>query len=66
MNRTNIVKIMKILLLIIALSLIVGIIFYLAPVIKEMSTKEGQLVFKEKIDSLGIYGILLLLGLQLA
>lgn len=66
MNRTNVVKIMKILLLVIAVALIVGIIIYLTPVIKEISTKEGQVAFKEKIDSLGLYGVLLLLGLQLA
>jgi len=66
MNRTNVVKIMKILLLVIAVALIVGIIIYLAPVIKEISTKEGQVAFKEKIDSLGLYGVLLLLGLQFA
>ena len=66
MKKTNLLKIMKILILIISIALIVGIIVYLAPLISEISTKEGQIAFKEKIDSLGFYGILLLLGLQLA
>ena len=37
----------------------------LAPFIKELSTTEGQIAFKEKIDSMGISGIFLLFGLQI-
>ena len=33
---------------------------------KDISTKEGQIAFKEKIESLGILGVLMLFGLELA
>lgn len=36
----------------------------LAPFMKDLSTTEGQVAFKEKIDSMGFGGLLLLLGLQ--
>ena len=41
-------------------------IIYLAPIMKDISTKEGQLVFKEKINNLGILGFLILFGLEVA
>jgi len=41
-------------------------IIYLLPVMKDISTKEGQIAFKEKIDSLGLVGLLILLLLQIA
>lgn len=37
----------------------------LAPFMKDLSTTEGQVAFKERIDSMGFGGLLLLLGLQL-
>ena len=60
------IKIFKIILTILVLALIVGIIVYLFPVVKDLSSLEGQIAFKEKIDSMGIYGILSLFGLQVA
>lgn len=66
MNKSNKIKILKVIIFIIAISLIVGIIIYLAPLIKDLTTSEGRINFKEEIDSLGIYGILVLTGLQLA
>jgi len=33
---------------------------------KDISTKEGQIEFKEKIDNLGILGMLILFGLEVA
>ena len=41
-------------------------IIYLAPIMKDISTKEGQLAFKEKINNLGILGFLILFGLEVA
>ncbi len=41
-------------------------IIYLAPIMKDISTKEGQLAFKEKINNLGILGFLILFGLEIA
>ena len=45
---------------------IIGLIVYLFPVIRNLSTHEGQVAFKEKIDDSGIWGFLILLGLQFA
>jgi uncharacterized membrane protein YdjX (TVP38/TMEM64 family) len=40
-------------------------IWKLAPFIKDITTTEGQIAFKEKIDSMGFGGILLLFGIQI-
>ena len=48
------------------LSLFVGITIYLFPVMKNLSTTEGQVDFKEKVDNSGIWGLLSLFGLQVA
>ena len=56
----------KIILLIFVVVACIGLIAYLFPVMKGLSTHEGQLAFKERIDNSGIYGFLLLLGLQFA
>lgn len=66
MEKLNKIKILKIIILIVAIALIVGTIIYLTPLIKELTTSEGRINFKEKIDSLGIYGILVLVALQLS
>ena len=66
MNRKNKVKIFKIFLTIIVLSLVLGIIIYLFPVMKNLSTIEGQVAFKEKVENSGILGMLSLFGLQVA
>lgn len=46
--------------------ILIGICIYLFPLIKDISTTEGQIKFKEEVDQLGIWGILLLFGLQVA
>ena len=51
---------------IVAILLIIGIIIYLFPVMKDLSTHEGQLAFKARIEQSGILGFLILLGLQIA
>lgn len=66
MSRKNKVKIFKIFLTIIVLSLFLGIIIYLFPIMKDLSTLEGQIAFKEKVDNSGILGMLSLFGLQVA
>lgn len=66
MKKINKVKIFKIILFIIAVIMIIGTVSYLIPLMKDISTIDGQIRFKEKIDSLGIYGIMLLAALQLA
>ena len=60
------IKIFKVTMTILEISIIVGIIMYMFPVMKELSTKEGQIAFKEKVSSSGILGLLMLLVLQIA
>lgn len=66
MSRKEKVKVFKIILMILVIVLFVGLAIYLVPVIKELSTLEGQIAFKEKVASMGWIGLLLLFGLQLA
>ena len=56
----------KIILTIIVLTIFIGIIIYLFPVMKNLSSKEGQIAFKEKVENSGIWGLLSLFGLQVA
>ena len=56
----------KIILLIFVVITIAGLIAYLYPVMKNLSTHEGQIAFKQKIDDSGVFGFLTLLGLQFA
>lgn len=56
----------KIILLIFVVIAFVGLTAYLFPVMKNLSTHEGQIAFKQKIDDSGVFGFLTLLGLQFA
>ncbi len=66
MEQTKKHKIIKILILILVVAVFVGLIIYLIPLMKDISTIEGQIAFKEKIEDLGIKGIFVLFFLQLA
>lgn len=66
MSRKNRVKIFKIILTILVLAIFIGITMYLFPVMKNLSTTEGQIAFKEKVDNSGFLGLLSLFGLQVA
>ena len=66
MKNKNRIKLMKIILLIFIVISFSGILVYLFPVMKNLTTHEGQLDFKEKVQNSGIYGFLTLLGLQFA
>ena len=46
--------------------LFIGIILYLFPVIKDLSTVEGQVAFKQRVNESGFLGMLMLFGLQVA
>ena len=46
--------------------MMVGAIIYLFPLFKNISTPEGQLEFKQKIQESGFIGFLMLFGLQFA
>ncbi len=66
MSRKAKVKIFKIILLVIVIAIIIGTIIYLMPLFKNISTVEGQLAFKQKIQESGFIGFLMLFGLQFA
>ena len=53
-------------LLIIVLILLIGLTVYLFPVIKNLSTPNGQLEFKNQVTNMGFMGYLALFGLQFA
>ena len=59
-------KILKITILIIAIIICATITVYLFPVMKGLATSEGQVAFKQRVDNSGVYGILALIGLQIA
>lgn len=66
MRRKNKIKIFKIILTLLVLAIFIGITIYLVPVMRNLSTTEGQIAFKEKVDNSGFLGLLSLFGLQLA
>jgi len=63
MKKKN--KLFKTIISILVVTIVIGVIVYLFPMLKKLSTQEGQMAFKSIIDKLGIWGILLLLGIQL-
>lgn len=66
MSRKNKIRIFRIILAIIAVTIVIGVIAYLIPVMKNLSTVEGQMAFKEKVNESGFIGLAMLFGLQLA
>ena len=60
------ISFVKIILLIFAILAFGGLIAYLFPVMKNLSTPEGQIAFKQRIDESGILGFLTMLLLQFA
>lgn len=66
MSTRNKIKIFKIILAILVIGLIIGMIAYLFPVMKDLSTVDGRIHFKEKVENTGIWGMLSLFGLQVA
>lgn len=64
MNQKKHIKIVRITVTIFIVIVLAIFLWKLAPFIKNLSTTEGQIAFKEKIDSLGFSGLALLFGLQ--
>ena len=60
------VKTFKYILMIIVIVLLIGLVVYLFPVMKNLSTPEGQLEFKNQVNDMGALGFLALFGLQFA
>ena len=65
MNKKKL-KIFKLIILILVIMLLIGITAYLVPTMKDISTAEGRLKFKNTVKDTGIIGMLTLFGLQFA
>ena len=59
-------RILKLVMFVVALVICIGATIYLFPVMKNLSTVEGQTAFKQRVDNSGIWGLLSLFGLQVA
>lgn len=59
-------KILKIFLGILVIAIIVGALAYFIPIMKNLSTPEGKVEFKNEIQRTGFLGMLSLFGLQVA
>lgn len=57
-------KILRIVILIITILLLIGLTIYLFPIIGKLFDEQEREIFKEEIQSTGIKGMLMLLGLQ--
>ena len=66
MENKNRIVFVKLILVIFVVITFIGLIAYLFPVMKNLSTHEGQIAFKQKIDESGMFGFLTLLVLQFA
>ena len=65
MSNKKKIKIFKIILLIIAICLIVGMIMYMFPIINQLLTENGKKEYKEKVKKAGMGGIFMIFGLEL-
>ncbi len=66
MKKSKKIIFFKIVLMGMVIVLFIGIILYLFPVIKDLSTEEGQVAFKQRVNESGFLGMLMLFGLQVA
>ena len=65
MKNQKKIKIIKIILTILVLVLLAIFFFKIAPFMMDLSTTDGQIAFKNKINSMGFLGVVLLFGLQI-
>ena len=65
-SKNKKLKIVKFIMFIIVIIAMIGMTVYLFPVMKNLSTYEGQIAFKKKVNNSGVWGFLALLGLQFA
>jgi uncharacterized membrane protein YdjX (TVP38/TMEM64 family) len=66
MSTKKKVTIFKVVLTVLVVAIIIGVLAYLFPLMKNLSTMEGQVAFKEKVNSSGFLGLLSLFGLEVA
>ena len=62
----NKIKILKLVMFIIALAICIGATIYLFPVMRNLSTVEGQVAFTQKVENSGVLGLLSLFALEVA
>lgn len=60
------IKLIKLIITSLVLLVFIGLCIYLFPVMKDLSSLEGQRAFEEKVESSGMIGLLTLFGLQVA
>ena len=66
MDKKKKLIIFKTVIFVIVVIILTAITIYLFPVMKNLSTKQGQIEFKEKVTNSGIYGLLLLFIIQVS
>ena len=66
MKKSKKIIFFKMVLMGMVIVLFIGIILYLFPVIRDLSTVEGQVAFKQRVNESGFLGMLMLFGLQVA
>ena len=59
-------KAVNIILVTVAILIFIIAMVYIAPIMKDISTTEGQIAFKEKIEAAGFLGMLMLFALEVA
>lgn len=62
----NKIKVFKLIIFVITIIIAIYATIYLFPIIKNIATPEGRMMFKEKIDNSGFAGALMLFGLEIA
>lgn len=63
-DKKDTIKLTRILIAVLIVVILAAFLWSLLPFMKDLSTKEGQVAFKEKINSMGFMGMILLFGLQ--
>ena len=59
-------KILKLVMFVVALVICIGATIYLFPVMRNLSTVEGQVAFKQKVENSGVLGLISLFALEVA
>lgn len=66
MEKNKKAKWIKGILFLFVIAIAIAMIVYLAPIMQEVSTTEGQQAFKQKVEDSGFFGMLMLFGIQFA
>ncbi len=66
MSRKEKIKVFRIIVAIIAITIIIGIFIYLIPIMRNLTTIEGRETFRDQVQDSGLIGLLMLFGLQVA